>query len=174
MKVFYCDGSTRGGKNQKGADNIGGWGAVCFSSEEELSLDAFEYDTETNTTNNRQELKSLLWCLCYINDFLPNEKCVIYSDSAYVVNMCQDWIFKWAANGWKNSKKQLVENIDLVKEIWNYISKPFPNYSVKKCSGHSGNTGNELADALATGQKEKFYNMCNYYNVSLPGEEGQY
>ena len=30
MITFYSDGSTRG-KNQKGADNVGGWGVVCIN-----------------------------------------------------------------------------------------------------------------------------------------------
>ena len=46
MKIFYCDGSTRGGKNQKGAENIGGWGAVCFLDEDENCLVAYDYETK--------------------------------------------------------------------------------------------------------------------------------
>lgn len=171
MKIFYCDGSTRGGKNQKGADNIGGWGAVCFSDETEEHIETIEYNSETNTTNNRQELKGLLWCLDYADSFCPNDKCVIYCDSAYVVNMCNLWISNWATNGWKTSKKQPVENIDLVQAIWKHISKPFYHCTIKKCPGHSGVIGNELADALATGNKYMFNSICQEYEITLDEEE---
>ena len=110
MKIFYCDGSTRGGKNQKGAENIGGWGAICFLDEDENCLIAYDYDTENNTTNNRQELKAFIWWLNFADEYFPNEKCIIYSDSAYVVNMWNEWIHSWSSKGWKNSKKQTVEN----------------------------------------------------------------
>ena len=172
MKIFYCDGSTRGGRNQKGADNIGGWGAVCFSDESEMHIEAFEHNSETCTTNNRQELKGLLWCLYYADDYHPNEECIIYSDSAYVVNMCNSWIYNWANNGWKNSKKQPVENIELVQDIWRRISKPFYHCAIKKCDGHKGILGNELADALATQSIHIFDDLCKEYEVTL-GEEEQ-
>lgn len=174
MKIFYCDGSTRGGKNQKGANNIGGWGAVCFEDENENTLIAVEYDSENNTTNNRQELKALLWCLTFADEYFPNEKCLIKSDSAYVVNMCNDWIWKWSFNGWKNSKKQTVENLDLVQEIWKFISKEFYHCSIQKCTGHAGEIGNELADALATNNMCRFKMICEEYEIETLGEEEKY
>lgn len=161
MKVFYCDGSARG-KNQKGADNIGGWGVVCFNVLDSVNweLESFDCDTTEGTTNNREELKALIHCLSTIKELYPDEKCIIYSDSAYVVNMFNDWILTWAANGWKNSKKQPVENLDLVQIIYNFIQENFFEYDVQKCSGHAGDLGNELADALATKNYKRFINLC--------------
>ena len=167
MKIYYCDGSTRGGKNQKGAENIGGWGAVCFYDEDENTIEAYEYDTEENTTNNRQELKALLWCLSHADDYFPDQKCVIYSDSAYVVNMFNTWIYSWACNGWKNSKKQTVENLDLVLDIWEHVKQEFYHCEVRKTEGHCDIIGNELADALATNNKNRFKSIIEDYAISM-------
>lgn len=166
MKIYYCDGSTRGGKNQKGADNIGGWGALCFLDEDENCIVAYEHDTEECTTNNRQELKALIWCLQHADDFYPDEKCIIYSDSAYVVNMFNTWIHSWARNGWKNSKKQTVENLDLVLEIWEHLNQDFYHCDVRKTDGHKDIIGNELADALATANHKRFVALAEEYAIS--------
>ena len=171
MKIYYCDGSTRGGKNQKGADNIGGWGAVCFIDADENRICACEYDTEKNTTNNRQELKGLLYCLEHADEFYPDEECVIYSDSTYVVNMFNDWIHSWARNNWKNSKKQTVENLDLVLEVWEHVKQDFYHCQVRKTDGHSGIIGNELVDALATASMNKFNTIIEEYAIAIDWQE---
>ena len=168
MKLFYCDGSTRG-KNQKGADNIGGWGVVCFNVLDSVDweLEDFDCDTTEGTTNNREELKAMLYCLSSVLHDYPNEKCIIYSDSAYVVNMCNTWIYSWAANNWKNSKKQTVENLDLVKTIYDLLQRFFVKPDIQKCEGHMGELGNELADALATGNYRRFIGLCDSADFEL-------
>ena len=168
MKIFYCDGSTRG-KNQKGVDNIGGWGAVCFNvlDSVEWELESFDCDTTEGTTNNREELKAMIYCMSTILNSYPDEQCTIYSDSAYVVNMVNNWIDVWALNEWKNSKKQIVENLDLVKEIYELMQQTFLGFDVRKCDGHQGELGNELADALATGNYRRFIGMCESANLEL-------
>lgn len=163
MKIFYCDGSTRG-KNQKGADNIGGWGVVCFEGEE---LYSFDYAVNENTTNNREEIKALIYCLSTILELYQGEDFVIYSDSAYVVNMANSWIQIWAANGWRNSKKQVVENLDLIQELYKLLNQFFKAPDIRKCEGHAGEIGNELADALATTNLKKFLRLADEYNLEL-------
>lgn len=120
-----------------------------------------------STTNNREELRGLFYCLAAADEFFPDEKCIIYSDSAYVVNMCNEWIWTWAKNGWKNSKKQPVENIDLVQEIYKYINQDFYHCEIRKCSGHNDLIGNELADALATSNFKRFLRLLDEYELKL-------
>lgn len=168
MKIFYCDGSTRG-MNQKGASNIGGWGVVCLDRAEDDSLEliSFDYDSEECTTNNRQELKAMIYCLSTIKELYENEKAIIYSDSAYVVNICQSWIYTWAANDWKNSKKQTVENLDLIQELYQLLNYFFIAPDIRKCAGHSGEIGNELADALAQANLNRFLKLVEEYDLEL-------
>ena len=168
MKEFYCDGSTRG-KNQKGANNVGGWGVVCFNIIDSVDweLEDFDCDTTEGTTNNREELKAMIYCLASVLHDYPDEKCIIYSDSAYVVNMCNTWIYSWAANNWKNSKKQTVENLDLVLEIYNLLQQFFVRPEICKCEGHQGELGNELADALATANYKRFIKLCAETDLTI-------
>ena len=73
-----------------------------------------------NTTNNRMELVAILYALELTQTKYKQEKCVIKSDSAYCVNMFNDWIYNWQRNGWVRQKNQPIENLDLVKQIWEY------------------------------------------------------
>ena len=53
----------------------------------------------------------------------------------------------------------------MVKQLYNYISKDFFNCQVVKVSGHDGNIGNELADALATFNKNKYFKLIEKHNI---------
>ena len=108
-----------------------------------------------NTTNNREELKAILHIFEIAEQDMDNQY-IIYSDSSYAVNIINSWIYTWARNNWINSKNKEVENLDLIKNLYKYVSINFFNCQVKKCPGHSNITGNELADALATNNKIKF------------------
>lgn len=163
MKIFYCDGSTRG-KNQKGVLNTGGWGVVCFEGDK---LYSFDYDISENTTNNREELKALIYCLSTILELYQGEDFIIYSDSAYVVNTMTKWIHIWASNGWKNSKKTTIENLDLIQELYKLLKQFFKAPDIRKCEGHAGELGNELADALATANFHRFLKILDKNNLKL-------
>jgi ribonuclease HI len=72
----------------------------------------------------------------------------VYSDSAYVVNCFQqNWIRNWQRNGWKNSKKEPVENQDLWKKLLDAMSMHKVEYI--KVKGHSDNEWNNRCDELA-------------------------
>ena len=78
------------------------------------------------------------------------------SDSAYCVNTINDWIFKWSNNNWKRSNNQPVENLDLIQSLYKYLIKDFWNCQVLKTRAHVGIIENEMADALATGNFDKY------------------
>ena len=141
---------------------------MIVMNEEDTKIICIEHDTDNFTTNNRMELKAMICALGYAESN-PNDQFIIYSDSAYVVNSINSWMRGWAANGWRNSKKQIVENVDLMKTIWDYISRPFFNVEVRKCEGHKGDTGNELADAIATGDMLKFKTILEFWEVTIEG-----
>ena len=168
-RIFYIDGAC----SQNG-DWSGGYGVVELETSylqtmtdyiPVYSLNFYAAEYSENTTNNREEIKGMIEALKIINDS-DKSNFIIYSDSAYVVNMCNEWIRNWARNHWMNSKKVEVENIDLVKEIYNYITLDFPNFQITKVPGHSGILGNELADALATNNKAKFDKILSENDIS--------
>ena len=157
MIKIYTDGACSGNPGP------GGYGVVILKDDKIIQwrMSAFC----DNTTNNREEMKAIIEAFNLADTYLPNEDIIIYSDSAYCVNMINDWIWNWANNGWKNSKKKEVENIDLVKEIYNYINKEFYHCQVVKISGHSGEVGNEIADALATNNLKKCVKLIEDNNL---------
>lgn len=162
MIKIYTDGSSRGNPGP------GGSAAVVYDSiHNELLI--FKMQQDEYITNNQGELRALLFALEMTQKEFGDETCIIYSDSAYCVNMCNSWIYNWANNGWMNSKKQQVENYELVRATYKYLDNPNKNFDIQKIPGHSGEIGNELADALCTNNMLKFksiikQNHINYNN----------
>lgn len=156
MIEFYIDGSCCGNGKEK---NRGGFGVVAFAPDQTCEtgfrVDYLYNERAENTTNNRMEISALLDALWVATNLYEEYKCIIFCDSAYCVNMFNDWIRKWASNNWKRSKNQPIENLDLVQKLYPYAIKEFPNFSVVKVAGHCNILGNEIADALATDNKAK-------------------
>lgn len=147
--IIYTDGSCLG--NGK-AVNSGGFGVVVLDKDENL---VYTYSkVSENTTNNREELKAILYSFLNYGvkdngDFVQVP--VVYSDSAYCVNTFNEWMFNWARNGWINSAKKKPENLDLIIEYYNWYQKGY-RIDLRKIKGHAGHEWNELADQLATGK----------------------
>lgn len=104
-----------------------------------------------NTTNNREELKAIIYAfLRYGSKENPPE---VYTDSSYCYNTFTSWMFNWAKNNWIKSDKKTPENLDLIKIYYNRYQQGY-RINLNLVKGHAGNPYNELADRLATG-KEK-------------------
>lgn len=160
---IFTDGSSRGNPG------AGSWGMIVMNEEGSEILFS-EHDSEDNVTNNRMELKAMI-CALNFAESNPQHQFTIISDSTYVVNSINQWMRGWAANCWRNSKKQTVENVDLMKEIWCHVSRDFPNFEVIHCKGHNGEIGNELADALATQSWKKYRDLVEFWEIQEPQEE---
>ncbi|RXT04820.1 ribonuclease HI [Ammoniphilus sp. CFH 90114] len=133
--VVYTDGACSGNPGP------GGWGAILMFGEHKKELSGGEKET----TNNRMELKAAIEALKALK-----EPCTVklHSDSAYLVNCFQQgWYKGWMKNGWKNSKKQPVENQDLWKEILELMKKHKVEYI--KVKGHADNEYNNRCDEMA-------------------------
>jgi ribonuclease HI len=78
-----------------------------------------------------------------------NAQIIIYTDSKYVMNGISEWIEGWKKNGWKNSAKKPIKNVDLWQELDEQSSKHDIKWVWVK--GHNGNKYNEIADQLACG-----------------------
>ena len=141
--IIYTDGACSGNPGP------GGFGVVILDDNENLISYHSEYCQQT--TNNREELKAILWAFLQFGEpaAADNEIPVVYSDSAYAVNTFNSWMFNWEKNGWIKSDKKIPENLDLIKPFYEYWQRGF-RIELKQVKGHNGNKWNELADRLAT------------------------
>lgn len=132
---IYTDGACSGNPGP------GGWGAVLIYGDYIRELSG----AEPQTTNNRMEMVAVIKSLQALKEMCQVH---IYTDSAYICNcFLEGWYKKWLANGWKNSKKEEVENKDLWQEMLDEVEKHQVVWH--KVKGHSGVKYNERADQLA-------------------------
>lgn len=131
MIHLYCDGGCSGNQT---AENIGGWGTVLVYRDHIKELKG----GEINTTNNRMELTALIEGLKAISN--TNMAVSVYSDSAYIVNCFhQKWYVNWEKNGWRNSKKEPVENQALWVTLLALVRR-HPQVIFFKVKGHLDET----------------------------------
>ena len=109
MIEIYVDGSA---KNNGKENNCGGYGVAALIEDKAqkagFRIDHIKSEQVINTTNNRMELSALLYALELTQTIYKKEKCIIKSDSAYCVNMFNDWIYNWQRNGWIRQKNQPI------------------------------------------------------------------
>ena len=140
--TIYTDGACSGNPGP------GGWAAILMAGGAKKELSG----GEANTTNNRMELMGVISGLKALTRPCNVE---VHSDSAYVVNaFSQNWIGKWASNGWKNSAKADVANSDLWKELLELTK--IHNVTFIKVKGHADNEFNNRCDELAVMESKKF------------------
>ena len=133
--VIYTDGACSGNPGP------GGWAAILMAGGVSKEL----CGGEPSTTNNRMELQAVINGLKALTRPCEVD---LYSDSAYVVNaFLQNWIGKWERNGWRNSAKAEVANVDLWKELI-ALSK-IHKINFIKVKGHADNPYNNRCDELA-------------------------
>lgn len=143
MKI-YTDGSTH--PTNPGP---GGFAVIIVDDDDNLITTHSEYCDKT--TNNREELKAILWTFLRFGVKSPDASIpTVYSDSAYCVNTFTNWMFSWANNGWIKSDKKEPENLDLIKPFYKHWQNGY-RINLQKIKGHMGHQWNELADRLAKG-----------------------
>ena len=156
---IYTDGSRL--KN-----GMGGYG-ICIMNKDNTVLEELYTERYTNITNNQAELQGVLRALQITQEERNKDKIfIIYCDSAYCVNICNDWIYRWAANGWKRDGNKQIKNLDLIKQLYGYLTIEEVNFRIEKISGHADKIGNELADAIATQNKLKFLILLDENNIT--------
>lgn len=145
MSIFYTDGSAHPNPGP------GGFGVVILDDDNKF-VGSYSNQTE-QTTNNREELKSILWVMLKWGRNITEwgHAPLVYSDSAYCVNTLNEWMFNWANNNWLKSDNKPPENLDLIKAYYEHYQKGF-RIDLRKVKGHNNNKWNELADKLATGK----------------------
>jgi len=149
MITIFTDGAARGNPGP------GGWGAIVLSDDTATELGG----REDYTTNNKMELLAVISAL----NSIPNEREItIYTDSSYVLNGITRWVKGWQRNNWKTSKKEEVLNKDLWEKLVSATEKKTIDWKLVK--GHSGTSGNERCDVIATSFADK--NPVVLYNGS--------
>lgn len=110
-----------------------------------------------NTKTGRMEIMAVITCLKSIKN--KSTKVIIYSDSMYVVNTCNTWIFSWEKRMWTDLK-----NVDLLKQLLIEL-REFKNQPLlKHIKGHQEVTnihqqGNNIADELASYKTQKSWEV---------------
>jgi ribonuclease HI len=132
--TIYTDGAC------KGNPGPGGWGALMIAGENRREL----CGGEINTTNNRMELTAAIEALRALK---RPTRVRLFTDSRYVMQGIETWIHGWKKNGWRTSDKKPVKNMDLWQTLDALASQQQIEWRWVK--GHSGDPGNERADALS-------------------------
>ena len=132
--VVYTDGACSGNPGP------GGWGVWLRYGEHEKEL----FGGEEQTTNNRMELMAAIQAL---ETLTRPSSVALHTDSSYVRNGIMTWLDNWKRRQWKTAAKKPVKNVDL----WQRLDKAAARHKVEWhwVRGHSGDQGNERADALA-------------------------
>ena len=134
MLEIYTDGACRGNPGP------GGWGAVLMYGDQTKEI----FGGELETTNNRMELMAAIEALSSLKRACD---LTLYTDSQYVRKGITEWIINWKKRNWKTAAKKPVKNSDL----WRALDEQVQRHNIEWVwvKGHAGNSGNELADALA-------------------------
>lgn len=139
--LIYTDGACSGNPGK------GGYCAILMHEGKEKVISG----SEVETTNNRMELLAVIKGLealkmpCSVN---------IFSDSQYVVDAFnKGWIIGWMNNGWKNTSKKEVKNIDLWKRLLELCGVHLVRFT--KVAGHSDNEYNNRCDKIAVEEYKK-------------------
>lgn len=133
---IYTDGAC------KGNPGAGGWGVLLRGGGTEKEL----CGGEALTTNNRMELLAVIEALTALKR--PCDV-VLHLDSEYVRKGITEWIAGWKARGWKTATRQPVKNVDLWQRLDALVQSGGHRIEWRWVRGHSGDPGNERADALA-------------------------
>jgi len=131
---IYTDGACRGNPGP------GGWGVVLIAGKHRKTM----HGGQAETTNNRMELTAAIEAL---NALRRASTVVLYTDSKYVMDGIREWLPNWKKRGWKTASKKPVKNQDL----WQALDQATERHDItwQWVRGHTGNPGNEAADALA-------------------------
>ena len=110
------------------------------------------YFRESNTTNNRMELLSVINALQWCEENTTSQDYInFHIDSTYVQKGLAQWAHKWRKNGWKRKISrniwEPIPNADLWQQLWKlHLNNIYIKYNWVK--GHSSNKWNNYVDKL--------------------------
>ncbi len=137
IERIYADGACS--KNP----GPGGWGVLV------LNADGSKVELgggKARTTNNQMELQAAIAALEYYRQSGQAAPIDLFTDSRYVMDGITQWIKGWKQNGWLTKDKKPVKNRELWQQLEALNSDRVRWHWVE---GHSGDPGNDRADAIA-------------------------
>jgi ribonuclease HI len=147
LKTFhiFTDGacSDNGKKNARGGFSV----YVYSKKESRLHLSQPLMRNEPQT-NNRAELRGIQAALDILQKYEAewskeyNDYC-IWSDSEYSIHCLTKWAAGWRRNGWKKSDGGLIQNIDLIKPIYEKLCS-MPRVRLRHVRAHQKGRENEF------------------------------
>jgi len=127
----------------------GGWGLLIrFENGSIEELGGFE----TDTTNNRMELKAALEAFRRLKTLNLHENLVIRTDSKYLIDGLDKWMPNWKRKGWRTASGKPVLNQDLWQALDN---ERLTNVNLEYVKGHSGDPDNDRVDKIAVSFSKK-------------------
>jgi ribonuclease HI len=168
---IYTDGSCL--KNP----GPGAYSAIVFHEKSVKIISGFLADT----TNNQMELSGAIKALEYISSIYEKNvtthekpQIKLHTDSQYVKNGIEQWIFNWHKNNWRTANGGAVKNQELWKSLYKLNLVIRPNWIWVR--GHSDNLYNNVVDFVANTTardgkkfinidilKTKFPELSNYF-----------
>lgn len=130
MITYYTDGSASPNPGPGGYSVIRDMKPAVLGSE------------EGTTTNIRMEGLAIKAAL----ENAKGEKCQIFTDSEFWINVITKWSLAWEANGWKKKGGE-IKNLDIVQEVCPLYRRS--QATLTWVRGHEGDAGNEMADEWA-------------------------
>ena len=149
---LYCDGACSGNPGPGGyASTLIAWNPDTDEALKTLHNSGLNLAT----THNQMELTAALEGLKALTKPATLQ---VVSDSQYLIKGMTEWTATWQSNGWRNSKKQAVENQDLWKALLEVAQPHTITWNWTK--GHSTSTNrysyfNRLVDEEAVKQRDR-------------------
>lgn len=144
--ILYSDGgSVNNGKKEKDKPC---YGSYCYIITTHKTHKITKQSTQIfeDVTNNQMELQGFIEGVKYIKHKLKMSHAdymihlTVVSDSQYLIKGCSEWLNNWKRNGWKDSSKKPIKNMDTWKLIDKLINSSNNNiiFEFKWVRGHKG------------------------------------
>ena len=138
--VIFTDGSSLGNPGP------GGYGSILIFPKlnETIELGG----SKVMTTNNEMELVAVVAALTYaVNNTEPVQ---IFTDSSYVINGAEKWMYGWVKNNWCKKDGEEVKNRFHWETLYSLIQeRKADSITWNHVPGHVGIPGNERVDDIA-------------------------
>ena len=146
LVAIYADESCLG-NGREGANPGGAAGVIEYVNDATERLTRWDYwISEPGTTNNRMALRSAIEALRVIGRKGGRFRVLFTSDSQYLVKGMTEWVYGWAARGWRR-REGAIENLALWQELVDAAAMHRVQWQWVR--GHAGHPQNEYANDLA-------------------------